>query len=83
MTFLELIIVMIVNLLSFTIGAIIGQKVVKKEPIEINPIKALQQEVAIKESNRLIEEEKRKFDVEMANIDAYDGTSVGQQDLPR
>jgi hypothetical protein len=64
-------------IISFTIGAVIGQKVVRQEPIEL-PLpkietfeerKARKQEI---ERNKIIAE----------NIDNYDGTSLGQQRLP-
>ena len=72
----------IMNILCFFIGAKIGQKVVRQEPIEmpkIQPIKAIREHnenrevVRIQEKDRILSE----------NIDNYNGTSLGQQDLPR
>ena len=72
----------IMNVLCFFIGAKVGQKVVRQEPIEmpkIQPIKAIREHnenrevVRIQEKDRILSE----------NIDNYNGTSLGQQDLPR
>lgn len=72
----------IMNILCFFIGAKVGQKVVRQEPIEIpkiQPIKAIREHnenrevVRIQEKDRILSE----------NIDNYNGTSLGQQDLPR
>ena len=72
----------IMNILCFFIGAKVGQKVVKGETIEmpkIEPIKAIREHnekqvvLKLQEKERIISE----------NIDKYDGTSLGQQDIPR
>ena len=70
------------NILCFFIGAKVGQKVIKGEELEIpkiEPIKAIrehnekQEILKLQEKDRIISE----------NIDNYDGTSLGQQDIPR
>ena len=72
----------IMNILCFFIGAKVGQKVIKGEELEIpkiEPIKAIrehnekQEILKLQEKDRIISE----------NIDNYDGTSLGQQDIPR
>lgn len=72
----------IMNILCFFIGAKVGQKVVKGETIElpkIEPIKAIREHnekseiLKLQEKDRIISE----------NIDNYDGTSLGQKDIPR
>ncbi len=72
----------IMNILCFFIGARVGQKVVRQEKIELNPIKAINK---AKEENR----EKKEKELEdeyiktiMHNIDNYNGTSLGQKDIP-
>lgn len=76
---MELIIISISNILCFFIGAKIGQKIVRNETIEIpSPRKAI-------ESHRQAKQEKKEKDIEnliLANIDAYDGTEIGQRDIP-
>lgn len=66
----------------FLIGAKVGQTVAKGEDIvlpEVNPVKA----VTDYRNKRKAEEEKNKYDTILRNIDSYDGTGVGQEDVPR
>lgn len=70
----------ILCIFSFTIGAIIGQKTVKKEDIRLpNPVRMVREiedsfeQRKERERNRIIAE----------NIDNYDGTSIGQKDVPK
>ena len=70
------------NIVCFLIGAKVGQKVVKGEEIElptINPMKIYQDQVERHEAQR----EKDKVETILRNIERYDGTSVGQEDVPR
>ena len=67
---------------SFIIGAKVGQAVSKGETIEapvVNPIKAVQQHNAKKEA----EMEQHRMDIILNNIESYDGTARGQEDVPR
>lgn len=79
---MELIIVSIGNILCFIIGAIIGQKTSRNESININPIKAI--DTAITEHREVKEkqEEDEYNKTIMYNIDNYDGTGLGQKNLP-
>lgn len=70
------------NLLSFVIGAKIGQKTAKGEEIKlptVNPIKAYEEHQNKKEAEKELE----KLDVILNNIERYDGTEAGQEDVPR
>ena len=72
----------IINVMCFFIGAKVGQKVQNNEPItmpEVNPVKAFDEWQERKEAKR----EKNRRDVILENIEAYDGTGVGQKDIPR
>lgn len=76
---LIILVVGIMNILCFFIGAKVGQKVVKGEPIETpNPIKAIRSELDSFEQRKELE----RYKVINDNIDAYDGTSIGQKDIP-
>ena len=68
-------------IISFILGAYVGQKVVKGENIEINPIKVIDEYKEEKKAKEKIAEEESKFDIMMNNIDSYDGTGIGQKDL--
>lgn len=65
----------------FLIGARVGQATAKGEKIEmpkINPMQAVRDQRAKKEA----EKEQGRIDTILQNIEAYDGTSRGQQDVP-
>lgn len=66
----------------FIIGAKVGQKVTKGEPIEVpkpDPMKAYRERQERKEAER----EQDRLDTIMRNIENYDGTGYGQEDVPR
>ena len=70
----------IMNILCFLIGAKTGQKVIKGETVElptINPVKAIE---TYKEDRRQKKEEEN-FNINLENIDNYDGTGLGQKDF--
>jgi len=65
----------------FIIGAKVGQTVSKGEKIEtptINPIEAFRKHEAKKEAQM----EQDRIDTIMRNIERYDGTGKGQEDVP-
>jgi hypothetical protein len=66
---------------SFLMGAKLGQKVTKGEEIKlpsVNPMQAVREHKARKEA----EMEQDKFDKILQNIEKYDGTAKGQEDVP-
>jgi hypothetical protein len=70
------------NIVCFFVGAKVGQKVSKDEPIEmptLNPMKAVREHRAEKEKEM---EQNRKNTI-LRNIDRFDGTPRGQEDVPR
>ena len=70
-------------LFSFVIGVRIGQKVNNDEPIRLNPVRAIDEYKEEKEVKRQIKEAESKLNVMFDNIDTYDGTGLGQKDIPR
>jgi hypothetical protein len=65
----------------FLIGARVGQSVAKGERVEmptINPMQVVRDQRAKREA----EIEQGRMDKILQNIEAYDGTSRGQQDVP-
>lgn len=82
MEVLLLLIMGVVNILCFMIGARVGQAVSKGETVEmptLNPLQAIQDAQEKKEAKR----EQDRISMIMANIDSYDGTGYGQQEVPR
>ena len=72
----------ITNILCFVIGARVGQKVTKGEPVElptVNPMKAVREHQAKREAER----EQDRINTILQNIEGYDGTPAGQRDVPR
>lgn len=64
----------------FLLGAKVGQAVSRGEKIEArNPVKA----VKARSADRKTQEEQDVADIIMQNIERYDGTSAGQQNVPR
>lgn len=81
MEVLLLIIMCLSNILCFTIGARVGQKVVKGERIEmpnLDPMKAARERQERREAQR----EQDKLDAILHNIDSYNGTGEGQKSIP-
>lgn len=70
----------VLNILCFIIGAKVGQAVVKGEEVKVPNLSPLQ---AYKEHSkkREAEKEQSKLDTILQNIERYDGTSQGQQDV--
>ena len=68
------------NIACFIIGAEVGQKVVKGEKVEVpslSPFKAIKENKARKEAER----KQNKLETVLRNIDRYDGTARGQEDV--
>ena len=71
-----------ISIISFVIGAKVGQKVSKGEDIEIpsvNPSRIARNMRERKEEKA----EQSKIETIMRNIESYDGTSNGQVEVPR
>lgn len=69
-------------IISFTVGAKVGQKVVKGEDIKlptINPVEMYREH----EERREARKKQEQIDTVLANIDVYNGTPLGQKDVPR
>lgn len=79
---LLLIIMGIVNIFCFVVGAKVGQSVAKGEKVEmpsLNPLEAVRKHEAKKEAQH----QQDRIVAIMDNLEAYDGTSYGQKDVPR
>ena len=74
----------ITNVLCFMVGAKVGMAVKKGENISLelptaNPIETFKTH----KSKKVEQKERDRLDAIMQNIDCYDGTSIGQRDIPR
>lgn len=82
-TILIIAVVGTLNVVCFFVGAKVGQTVAKDKEIEVPKISS---PVALYKAHREAKEaeaEKNRLDVIMANIERYDGTEAGQEDVPR
>ena len=75
------------NAFCFALGAMIGQRVMRGEKIEMPkpsmPSLSRQDAIRDRAEREQAERERERLEVIMANIEAYDGTSYGQRDVPR
>ena len=82
MVILTILAVGALNIAGVFIGAKVGQAVSKGETIEtptISPIKLVKK----RDDEKAAEAEQNKIDAIMRNIESYDGTGRGQEDVPR
>ena len=81
MEVLLVLVVSMANLACFVAGAKISQTVTKGEDIELPKINPLE---LVKEhrEKRAAQEERDKVETILRNIENYDGTAYGQQDVP-
>lgn len=68
------------NIVCFFIGAKIGQKVVKGEEIKAPEI-SMPSPIRDYRKKKQAEYEQDRIDTILSNIEAYDGTPVGQKDV--
>ena len=69
------------NIICFLIGAKVGQAVSKGEKVEIpsvNPLKTVRE----REEKKQAEMEQNRIDTILRNIESYNGTGQGQEDVP-
>ena len=69
-------------LACFLAGARIGQTAAKGEDIKLpsfNPVQAVRDH----RSRKQVQKEQDRYSVILQNIDSYNGTEIGQRDVPR
>ena len=68
-------------IVCFLVGAKVGQTVSRGEEIKLSTVNPLELHRE-KESKLKAEQEQSKIDTILQNIEKYDGTSRGQEDVP-
>lgn len=69
--------------LAFIVGLHYGSKIRNEKDINIpNPIKMVKNHIEEEKVKQQKELEQQIEEINLANIDAYDGTSLGQKDFP-
>lgn len=82
MEVLTILVVGTLNIVCFFIGAKVGQMTSKGEEIKmptVNPMKIYREHQDHRESERV----QARIDTILHNIECYDGTDKGQEDVPR
>lgn len=81
---LEVLCLCALNMLSFVMGAKIGQKLSKGEEIKLPDVTKLNPMTIYKEHQEKKEADKEleKLNTILENIERYDGTGEGQKDVP-
>lgn len=69
------------NIACLLIGVKIGQAVAKGEEVKLPTVKPVEAVVKLTPQQEA-EEEKNKLGIIMRNVDKYDGTEQGQEDVP-
>ena len=81
-TILTILVIGALCIVCFFVGSKLGQTVAKGKDIEvpsINPMQIYQKQ----QEKKLEQDEKNKVDIILRNIERYDGTANGQEDVPR
>lgn len=76
------IITSISNIACFLIGAY-AMSTNNKEIKAINPVRVVKEHIEMKRAQRELDKEAEKEKIINENIDSYNGTSLGQKDIPR
>ena len=68
---------------AFITGLHYGSKIKSDEVIEIpNPVKKVKEHKQVKKLEKKLDKEAIIEEINLANIDSYDGTELGQQSFP-
>jgi hypothetical protein len=81
-TILIIAVVGTLNAVCFFIGAKVGQTVTKGETIEapnLNPVEMVREHKDKREQRKVQD----RLEILLENVDSYDGTGIGQKDIPR
>lgn len=70
------------NIACFLVGSTVGMKISRGEPVEA-PKRTFDKERMERESKQALQEEQNRMDIILHNVEVYNGTAQGQQDVPR
>lgn len=71
-------------IIAFTIGLIFGVGLRNNKEIRVpNPIKMIEEKKQEKKEQEIQNKQQTIMEMNLANIEAYDGTEFGQKDIPR
>lgn len=70
-------------ILSFVIGAMVGQRTQKGKDITLNPVRAIKEEIKDSKEKKQEDLKIRQINTMLKNIDNYDGSGMGQSEIPK
>lgn len=74
---------MVLIFFAFITGLHYGSKIKTNETIEMpNPVKRIKENKQIKKVEAKLDKEQQIEEINISNIDVYDGTQMGQRDFP-
>lgn len=71
------------NAVCFFIGAKVGQKVSRNETVELPKVQSPVESYRKHQANKQVEAKQNAFEILMGNVDIYNGTSMGQREVPK
>lgn len=80
---IETIILVVINIITLLIGVKIGMSVSNRKEITLNPVKAIKEHREEKIEKREADLKERQMETMLKNIDNYDGSGFGQQEIPK
>lgn len=82
MEVLLLLVMAMANIICFMVGVKVGQAVSKGEDVKLPTLNPVEIYKTHKE-NKAAEAEMNRLDAVLQNLESYNGTEAGQQDIPR
>ena len=85
MTVLTILVTGVLCIVCLYIGVNIGQATSKGEKVEmptVNPVTIIHEQKEKRTAERAATEKRTRMEILLHNIDSYDGTEIGQQDVP-
>ena len=82
MEILTIAVVGTLNIVCFFVGSKVGQTVAKGKDIEVPTIKSPFKAYEERQERKEAEKEQQKLDAIIRNLERYDGTDNGQEDIP-
>ena len=79
----EVIILCAINLISFAVGAKIGQGSIRGREITFNPVKAIKNDLKENKINKKEDLRRRKIETALENKEKNNGTALAQKEIPK
>jgi hypothetical protein len=73
----------VLNLFSVLTGIKIGSQIARGREITFNPVKAVKNEIKAIQEDKKESLRKRQLDTNLSNINNYNGSGLGQKQIPR